>query len=91
MGKASSTAKREQSLGEEIANSIRHGVGLILALIVLPILLIAGTYTPFTLGVLRGPWGWTLLALVWSMTLAGITLNGGQRLPHLRGALVCRG
>ena len=25
------------------------------------IVLIAGTYTPFTLGVLRGPWGWTLL------------------------------
>lgn len=130
MSKASSAAKREQSLGEEIANSISHGVGLILALIVLPVLviaalrqgstsalvgasvyavalvllylastiyhalppnrakrlfrvldhaaiflLIAGTYTPFTLGVLRGPWGWTLLVLVWSMALAGITLK----------------
>jgi len=35
-------------------------------------LLIAGTYTPFTLGVLRGPWGWTLLILIWSMALVGI-------------------
>ncbi len=30
-------------------------------------LLIAGTYTPFTLGVMRGPWGWTLLGLIWTM------------------------
>jgi hemolysin III len=28
-------------------------------------LLIAGSYTPFTLGVLRGPWGWTLLTIIW--------------------------
>jgi hemolysin III len=35
-------------------------------------LLIAGTYTPFTLGVLRGGWGWTLFALVWGMALLGI-------------------
>jgi hemolysin III len=38
-------------------------------------LLIAGTYTPFTLGVLRGTWGWTLLGLVWSLALAGIVLK----------------
>ena len=38
-------------------------------------LLIAGTYTPFTLGVLRGPWGWTLLALVWSLAVVGLTLK----------------
>jgi hemolysin III len=30
-------------------------------------LLIAGTYTPFTLGVLRGAWGWTLFGLVWGL------------------------
>ncbi|MCW7541555.1 hemolysin III family protein [Aquabacterium sp. A7-Y] len=35
-------------------------------------LLIAGTYTPFTLVTLRGPWGWTLFALVWLLALGGI-------------------
>lgn len=34
--------------------------------------LIAGTYTPFTLTGLRGPWGWTLLGLVWGLAVAGI-------------------
>nr|WP_305046666.1 hemolysin III family protein [Geoalkalibacter sp.] len=35
-------------------------------------LLIAGTYTPFTLVFLRGNWGWTLFAAVWGLTLAGV-------------------
>jgi hemolysin III len=35
-------------------------------------LLIAGTYTPFMLVNLRGGWGWTLLALVWTIALVGI-------------------
>ena len=35
-------------------------------------LLIAGTYTPFTIGVLSGAWGWTLLVLVWSMAVVGV-------------------
>jgi len=35
-------------------------------------LLIAGTYTPFTLVVLRGGWGWTLFGLVWGIAVAGI-------------------
>src|SRR6185369_16151129 len=35
-------------------------------------LLIAGTYTPFTLINLRGFWGWTLFGLVWTLSLAGI-------------------
>lgn len=35
-------------------------------------LLIAGTYTPFMLISLRGPWGWTMLALVWGIALTGI-------------------
>jgi hemolysin III len=35
-------------------------------------LLIAGTYTPFCLGPLRGPWGWSLFALVWTGALAGV-------------------
>jgi hemolysin III len=38
-------------------------------------LLIAGTYTPFTLGVLRGPWGWTLFGLVWGLAIAGLCLE----------------
>ena len=49
-------------------------------------LLIAGTYTPFMLGALRGPWGWTLLALIWTMALAGVILKGlGPAAAH--GAL----
>jgi hemolysin III len=35
-------------------------------------ILIAGSYTPFLLGALRGAWGWTLLGTVWSLALAGI-------------------
>lgn len=38
-------------------------------------LLIAGTYTPFTLVNLRGPWGWTLFALVWGIALLGIVIE----------------
>jgi hemolysin III len=45
-------------------------------------LLIAGTYTPFTLGVLRGAWGWTLLGLVWGIAVAGVTLKALNRLTH---------
>lgn len=35
-------------------------------------LMIAGTYTPFTLITLRGPWGWSLFAAVWGLALIGI-------------------
>lgn len=35
-------------------------------------LLIAGTYTPFTLIGLRGPWGWSLFAAIWTLALAGV-------------------
>lgn len=125
------TAKvyRQQSLGEEIANSISHGVGFLLALAITPILiiaaipngtiaivgasifgatmmilyisstlyhafphsrtkrvfqifdhgaiflLIAGTYTPFTLSVLQGVWGWTLFGIVWSLAIFGVVLK----------------
>ncbi|MBK9653964.1 MAG: hemolysin III family protein [Rhodanobacteraceae bacterium] len=37
--------------------------------------LIAGTYTPFTLTSLRGPWGWTLFGLIWGLALAGIVFK----------------
>jgi len=122
--------KRVQSFGEELANSISHGLGALAAIVAAPILiveavqrdsargvvgasvfaattvllylassiyhalprnrvkevfqlldhgaiflLIAGTYTPFTLGVLHGAWGWTLLGLIWSLALMGILLK----------------
>ena len=46
-------------------------------------LLIAGTYTPFMLGVLRGAWGWTLLGVIWSVAVVGIVVKavGGIRYP----------
>jgi hemolysin III len=52
-------------------------------------LLIAGTYTPFTFGVLRGPWGWTIFGLVWGLAALGIALKavGGIRYPTLSTVL----
>ncbi len=38
-------------------------------------LLIAGTYTPFTLGALHGAWGWTLFGLIWALALFGVLLK----------------
>jgi hemolysin III len=35
-------------------------------------LLIAGTYTPFTLVSLRGTWGWSLLGVIWGLAVIGI-------------------
>jgi len=119
-----------QSPGEELANSISHGLGLIAGLIAAPFLilaalarenpaftvgtsvfvatllllylgstlyhawpqtplkcalqvidhsaiflLIAGTYTPFTLGPLRGPWGWSILCLVWILAIGGVIMK----------------
>jgi hemolysin III len=135
---------RTQSLGEEIANSVSHGTGLLAALAVAPLLvvgaarrggaaavvgasvfaatvillylsstlyhalpqtrakrvfrvldhgaiflLIAGTYTPFTLGALAGAWGWTLFGLVWGFATLGIVLSAvsGLRYPRLTTAV----
>lgn len=130
MTQADGTLQRPPSVGEEIANSISHGIGLVLAIIATPILiiaasrngtvwnvvgvavfavsmimlyfsstlyhalrheraksffrlldhgaiflLIAGTYTPFTLGVMRGPWGWTLFGLIWGLAIVGLTMK----------------
>lgn len=132
--------ERPQSPGEEIANSVSHGVGMMAALAALPVLvmaaqqrgdtiaivgasvfgtttvllylastlfhalpggrtkrvfqvldhsaiylLIAGTYTPFTLGVLRGEWGWALFGVVWTLAVAGIVFKalGGARYTTL--------
>jgi len=121
------TKVREYTFGEELANSITHGIGALLSvagLVVLVILavmhgtvwhvvscsiygaslialysastlyhsfpqphikrilrifdhasiyfLIAGTYTPFMLVNLRGPWGWTLFGLIWGLALCGV-------------------
>ncbi|MBC6906820.1 hemolysin III family protein [Saccharophagus sp. K07] len=38
-------------------------------------LLIAGTYTPFLLVSLEGPWGWTLFGIIWSLAVIGIVLD----------------
>ena len=135
---------REQTSGEELANSLIHGFGVVLTLVVGPMLvimavrsgdvwrvvsaavyattllllftssmlyhglrarrakavfrridhaaiylLIAGTYTPFTLITLRGPWGWTLFGIVWGLAIAGVALKGtfGVRLPALSTAV----
>jgi hemolysin III len=128
---------RDQSLGEEIANAISHGLGFLLAVASLPILsyqaaqqgstrnvvaacvfsitmmllylvstlyhavpegraklwlnrmdhaaiylFIAGSYTPFALGVLHGGWGWMLLGLVWTIAAFGVTAKMFNRLRH---------
>lgn len=38
-------------------------------------LLIAGTYTPFLLVTLCGPWGWSLFGVIWGLAAAGVTLK----------------
>jgi hemolysin III len=144
MIEALASRERTQSPGEEIANSVSHGVAFLAAVAAAPVLvlsaarhdgaariagasvfaaamvllyltstlyhalprnrakrvfqvldhaaiflMIAGTYTPFTLGVLRGTWGWTLLGLVWGLALAGVVLTaaGGVRYPKLTTGL----
>lgn len=47
-------------------------------------LLIAGTYTPFCLVTLRGPWGWTLFGVVWGLAVIG----GVQELRPIGGARI---
>jgi hemolysin III len=42
-------------------------------------LLIAGTYTPFTLVNLRGPWGWSLLGAIWGLASLGIGFGAWLR------------
>ena len=45
-------------------------------------LFIAGSYTPFVLGVLRGGWGWSLFGVVWAMAALGFTAKLLDRLKH---------
>jgi hemolysin III len=47
-------------------------------------LLIAGTYTPFTLITLRGPWGWSIFGVVWGLAVFGMVLDTlGTRGPRI--------
>lgn len=53
-------------------------------------LLIAGTYTPFTLGVLRGAWGWTMFGIVWTLATLGVLFKvrfGSGRFANVSTAL----
>jgi hemolysin III len=130
-------SERTQSLGEEIANAISHGMGFLLAVASLPILLalqvrhgsdievaaacvfsatmmalylvsavyhalpqggvkrffcrldhaaiflfIAGSYTPFVLGPLRGAWGWSMFGVIWALAAVGIGAKVSNRLRH---------
>jgi hemolysin III len=47
-------------------------------------LLIAGTYTPFMLVTMRGPWGWSLFGVVWALALFGIV----QEIWYAKGARI---
>lgn len=131
------TAEPHPPLLEEVANSVSHGAGLIVALIACPVLifhaaasnvpwgvvstcvfvttvlamysastvyhalpqgrtkrifrtlehcaiflLIAGTYTPFTLVALRGGWGWSIFGLVWALSAVGILLKSTGTTKH---------
>jgi hemolysin III len=42
-------------------------------------LLIAGTYTPFTLVTLRGTWGWTLFLVIWGLAILGIFIDSRHK------------
>lgn len=53
-------------------------------------LLIAGTYTPFTLGAMKGAWGWTIAGIVWGLAVLGIAFKTtalGFRFPKASVAL----
>ena len=52
-------------------------------------LLIAGTYTPYTLITLRGVLGWTLFAVVWGAAIVGVVLNAIDVQKYSRISMVC--
>lgn len=45
-------------------------------------ILIAGTYTPLTLGILRGSYGWALFGIVWGLAIAGVLLKAFYHTTH---------
>jgi hemolysin III len=65
-----------------LASTLYHSIPMARAKAVLQVLdhsaiylLIAGTYTPFALVSLRGPWGWSLLGVIWGCAVVGILLR----------------
>lgn len=52
-------------------------------------ILIAGTYTPFTLITLRGPLGWSLFGVVWGAAIIGIILNAVDIKKFSKLSMVC--
>ncbi len=52
-------------------------------------LLIAGTYTPYTLITLRGALGWSLFAVVWGAAIVGVVLNAIDVQKYSRISMVC--
>ncbi|MCA9782180.1 MAG: hemolysin III family protein [Candidatus Delongbacteria bacterium] len=53
------------------------------------LVLIAGTYTPFTLLTLRGSWGWSLFGTVWGLAAAGFALElSSWRYRHRAGVVL---
>ncbi len=52
-------------------------------------LLIAGTYTPYTLVTLRGSLGWTLFGIVWAAAILGITLTAIDLKKFAKFSMVC--
>lgn len=74
------------------ASTLYHSIRLAKARKVLRVLdhstiflLISGTYTPFTLVNLRGPWGWSIFGVIWALAVIGILF---QTTGFLKGAKV---
>ncbi len=77
-----------------LASTLYHGIQHAGAKVILNVfdhcsiyLLIAGTYTPFLLVNLRGPWGWSLFVVIWGLALTGITLKVLYRQRYERAHL----
>ena len=77
-----------------LASTLYHAISRVRAKQVLRIfdhaailLLIAGTYTPFTLISLQGAWGWSLFGVIWGLALVGLILEL-TRLRRLRALLI---
>lgn len=47
-------------------------------------LLIAGTYTPFTFGILQGTFGWVMFAMIWAVAIGGISLRILMGSSHMK-------
>jgi len=52
-------------------------------------LLIAGTYTPFTLGPLRGPWGAIMLTVIWVLAIFGVAVKATRGTSRHRKLAMC--